>query len=52
VSEEELRLAKELVKEVRRLRWTLKLGIITYVVFWLIIIILIHVMMVPIVRGG
>ena len=42
----------EVVEELRKLRKTLQIGIVAYVVFWSMVIALIHLVMIPAIKGG
>jgi len=42
----------DIAKELKKLRKTLRLGIIAYIVFWSTIIALIHLVMIPAIKGG
>lgn len=46
------RVNDEVAEELRKLRKTLQIGIIAYVVFWGIVIALIHLVMIPAIKGG
>jgi len=47
-----IEILEDLTEELKKLRKALRLGVITYVVFWSTIIALIHLIMIPAIKGG